>query len=154
MSWHEIRRYYRRHEAAILRAGANAWGLDPYQWEFEAGISLTPIERMFWYDVRNAGVVLYPQYPVGRFFVDFANPAAKVAIECDGAQFHMDTERDAERQAAIEALGWSVFRITGSDCCKDDAFDDEGRRVALSPGVVLLAKVRKSHSIRIGRTAA
>jgi hypothetical protein len=64
-------------------------------------------------------MVMYPQYPVGRYFVDFANPAAKVAIECDGKRWHTDKERDAQRQGEIEALGWVVYRISGRDCFTD-----------------------------------
>lgn len=35
---------------------------------------MTPIERWLWADIRHADAVFYPQYPVGNFFVDFANP--------------------------------------------------------------------------------
>lgn len=149
-NWDRVRRYYRRHGQSILDAGANSWGLDPYQWEFEAKIELTPIERMFWFDVRAEGVVLYPQYPVGRFFVDFGNPVARVAIECDGALWHVNAARDAERQAELEAMGWSVYRITGSDCWRDDIEDENCTRVVeVSPGRQLLRKVCAEHDIAL-----
>jgi REase_MTES_1575 len=152
--WSRIARYYAKHNAVILAAGPNAWGLDPYQWEFEGEIKLSPIERMFWFDVRACGVVLYPQYPVGRFFVDFANPAARVAVECDGAAYHQDPERDGERQAEIEAMGWLVLRIVGSDCYRDDSLrvDESGRSTySGSPGRDLLKAVCERRDIRISR---
>ena len=76
--WGRIRAYYQGHEQALLTERADRWALDPYEWAIDAGITLTPIEEALWHDLRQAGVVMYPQYPVGRFFVDFANPKAKV----------------------------------------------------------------------------
>jgi very-short-patch-repair endonuclease len=119
--WDRIRAHYKRHEAAIKAAGASAWGIDAYAWDHNADIRLTPIEAWLWSDIRAIGAVLYPQYPVGRRFVDFGNPVAKVAIECDGAKFHQDKEADAKRQGEIEALGWTVYRLTGRECRTDDA---------------------------------
>lgn len=153
LRWRRIAAYYRAHVGEILNAGQNHWGIDPYQWEFEGGIWLTPIERLFWNDIRCEGVVLYPQYPVGRFFVDFANPCARVAIECDGAAYHQDKERDATRQREIEASGWRMWRLTGSQCARDD-YDDEdeyGRaRHFVSPGRQLLREIVAQHDISVG----
>lgn len=122
-----IAEFYRRHERDILDAGQD-WGMDPYAWEFVAGITLTPIESALWEFIRLENAVLYPQYPVRGFFVDFGNPVAKVAIECDGAAYHRDAERDAWRQALIEDLGWTVYRIGGRACLDDDVEceDDQG----------------------------
>lgn len=116
--WDRIRAHYKRHEAAIQAAGASEWGIDAYAWEEVA--RMTPIEAWLWADIRAIGAVLYPQYPVGRRFVDFGNPVAKVAIECDGAKFHQDKEADDKRQREIEALGWTVYRVTGRECRTDD----------------------------------
>lgn len=129
--WDRIRAFYREHKEEILTAPAHQWGVDPYSWEEEAGVSMTPIESALWQDMRTIGAVLYPQYPVGRYFVDFGNPVAKVAIECDGAAYHTDKARDAARQRDIEALGWAVYRITGRACLTDysECEDDHGRLV-------------------------
>jgi very-short-patch-repair endonuclease len=103
-----------------IEAWVNEWGMDPYEWDQRGtGIKLTPIEAALWHDIRAEACVLYPQLPVGRFFVDFGNPAAKVAIECDGAAWHTDEAKDKARQAEIEHMGWTVYRITGSDCFTD-----------------------------------
>lgn len=116
-----IRVHYGRWRKAILAAPKNEWGIDPYAWD-AAGFVLTPIEAALWHDIRSADAVFYPQYPVGRFFVDFGNPVARVAIECDGRAYHQDADRDKRRQREIEAMGWTVYRLTGSECRTD--FDE------------------------------
>lgn len=125
-----VRAHYKRHHAAIM-SSPDDWFDDAYSWGHEACIVLTPIEQALWHDIRAERLVLYPQYPVGRFFVDFGNPVWQVAVECDGARWHVDAEKDADRQQQIEALGWSVYRITGRDCMTDaeEADDDLGRTV-------------------------
>ena len=125
-----IRAFYRRHEAGIL-ANRDDWYDDPYLWNSEGRIELTPIESALWHDIRAEGLVLYPQYPVGRFFVDFGNPVWKIAIECDGKAWHRDGERDAKRQADIERMGWTVYRAPGRLCVTDvsETDDDKGRSI-------------------------
>ena len=141
-----IRQFYGMADADIKRAGAAEWGMDTY--EVDWLMLFTPIENALWYDIRMAGAVLYPQYPVLNYFVDFGNPVAKVAIECDGAAFHQDTERDATRQRAIEAAGWTVYRITGRDCKTD--FDEQERTAGAARQ--LINEVVQRH--RIGRKAS
>jgi hypothetical protein len=121
--WADIRRHYHGARPAILAARANEWAIDPYAWN--GLIWLTPIEEWLWADIRQAGAVFYPQYPVGLVFVDFANPKAKVAIECDGAAFHQDKAKDAARDRLLESQGWTVYRLTGKACRTE--FDDETR---------------------------
>ena len=64
------------------------------------------------------------QHPIldrtGRFVakVDLAVPAWKLVLEYDGQEFHGPRRKhlDAARQARIEALGWTVIRVTGGIC--------------------------------------
>jgi hypothetical protein len=112
----EIKDFYQARTPDILAAGKRQYGLDPYSWEDL--VTLSPIEWRIWQDIRELGLVMYPQYPVSGFFVDFANPVAKVAIECDGKEFHQDVEADRRRQAIIESHGWTVYRFTGRQCCE------------------------------------
>ena len=44
------------------------------------------------------GLPFYPQYPIGKYFVDFADPVKKIVIECDGKKYHQDKEKDKRRQ--------------------------------------------------------
>ena len=95
---------------------ANAWSefIDPST--LTATFPMTPIENAIWEQIRELGAVFYPQYPVDRFFADFANPVARVAIECDGVQFHKDAERDQVRDDRFRDFGWKVYRIPGRLC--------------------------------------
>ena len=121
MDFDVIKKHYETSKKEIFMYGKNEWGIDPYAWD--ELYTLSPIERALWHDIRSIDCVLYPQYPVGGYFVDFGNPVAKVAIECDGKAFHIDKVKESIRQQNIEALGWTVYRISGSDCIKD--FDEE-----------------------------
>lgn len=79
----------------------------------------SPIEDMTWQAIRCFGAApFYPQYPVDRFFVDFGNPALKIAIECDGHDYHLDKEKDNKRDERLFELGWKVYRIPGKDCVR------------------------------------
>lgn len=119
--WDAIRRHYKKADVFILKKQKNEWAIDPYAWN--GLIYLTPIEQALWCDIRQVGCVLYPQYPIAGFFVDYANPVAKVAIECDGKYWHLDAEKDEKRDKKLSDMGWTVYRITGSDCMTEQ--DDE-----------------------------
>ena len=113
--WTAIRAHYRLYGKEILSSPKNEWAIDPYLWD-SGMLRMTPIESALWADIRDAGAILYPQYPVLGFFVDFANPVAKIAIECDGAAYHLDREKDAARDDLLNSAGWRVYRISGRDC--------------------------------------
>ena len=124
----------------------------PYSWE-STGLQMTPIEAWLWGDIRCVGSVLYPQYPVGGFFVDFGNPVAKVAVECDGHDFHLDKAKDDRRDAALRALGWTVYRFTGSECKEDTSehYDDNGNLVIkASETYRRIADLTLRHGILVG----
>jgi len=119
--WSRIREFYKSLESLIAAESPNEWACNPYAWE-DLEVILTPIEAWLWHDIRSMDLVLYPQYPINGVFVDFANPKAKVAIECDGEAFHTDKQKDEARDSSLRALGWRVYRITGRDC--RDGVDD------------------------------
>lgn len=80
----------------------------------------SPIELDFWLSVRSfGGCPLYPQYPVGNYFSDFGHPGPKIAVECDGKQWHQDKEKDDCRDEDFMRMGWTTFRITGADIFKN-----------------------------------
>lgn len=125
--------YYQHHEQAIIEAAKKCVGryydAYPIQWE----TVLSPIELHLWYIIRCTGrVVLYPQYPVGPYFADFANPYLKIVVEVDGKEYHQDKERDNRRDAEMKANGWTVFRLTGAEvyksidleCCYEEEAED------------------------------
>lgn len=156
--WKAIRRFYSSNLDCIMRAGPSDWGVDPYSWDFELGVEMTAIEDAIWCEIRNVGCVMYPQFPVGRRFVDFGNPCVKVAIECDGADFHGDPDADMAREQEIEALGWRIYRISGSDCmritrvreCKETGVAS----IIPSPGHKLVRLIADRYGIRCAPTRA
>lgn len=110
----DIRHAYKQFEARIKAGGADWMEFEPYTVGDWAAI-FTPIEQAVWGDIRASGMPLWPQLPVGRFFVDFGNPVARVAIECDGQDYH-DAIRDSERDLELMKLGWTTYRIPGWRC--------------------------------------
>jgi len=111
-----IRRNYRTYQKEVDAGDASWMHGSPY--EIADWLPLfSPIEQMAWQDIRAAGLPLWPQLPVGRFFVDFGNPEARVALECDGKAYH-NTEKDAARDRELAKLGWTVIRVPGWRCNK------------------------------------
>jgi BirA family biotin operon repressor/biotin-[acetyl-CoA-carboxylase] ligase len=54
------------------------------------------------------------QLAIGPYFADFACRQAKLIVELDGGQ-HADSKRDRQRDASLEAKGWTVLRFWNSD---------------------------------------
>jgi very-short-patch-repair endonuclease len=62
------------------------------------------------------------QYPVGRYRIDFAWPAKRLALEVDGPH-HWRPDiavRDVARDAYLRAHGWLVLRIDDTDDTLED----------------------------------
>jgi very-short-patch-repair endonuclease len=85
-----------------------------------------------------AGLAPEPQYEVrvgARFLarVDFAWPAAKVALEYEGAYHFEDGQivRDDERIAELRAAGWIVIRISAADLRNLDTVVERVRQVLM-----------------------
>jgi very-short-patch-repair endonuclease len=87
----------------------------------------SPAEDIAWDIIIRYRVFLLPQFPVKRYFVDFANPFLKIAIEIDGKQWHKDTEKDKDRQSDMEQDGWRFVRFSAIDTMtsKEEAFENE-----------------------------
>lgn len=112
-NWDALRFHYDMAMPEIMDADPWVYGIDPYAWEEVPGmVNMTSIERLVWCDIRQIGLVMYPQVPVLNYFLDFANPVAKVAIECDGKDFH-DPIKDGERDARLAEIVWRVYRLPG-----------------------------------------
>lgn len=107
--WRETRRYYEscRH---LISGSKEALAIDPYAVNWMALFS--PIEYEAWNSLREYGLPFYPQYPISKYFADFADPHSSLVIECDGDAWH-DKSRDQTRDEAMKALGWQILRIPG-----------------------------------------
>jgi len=105
-SWKEreiIRNTYNSLDESCL--GRN----DPYIID----LKFSPIEYSMWYSLRIHSKTRYfrPEFPIGKYFADFADPIHKIVIECDGKEFHKDFKKDKIRQFEIEKMGWIVLRF-------------------------------------------
>ncbi len=133
---YQERKQLRAKYARLAQEGRGAWFRgDPYEvWDW--GMAFTPIEAAVWSDIRGAGLDLWPQLPVGRYFVDFGNPIARVAIECDGKDFH-DERHDSLRDLELSRSGWRVWRIPGGACLQEARDCPELRQVLEEVGTAL-----------------
>lgn len=107
----DIAAHYREASKSINEAAQDQWGCDIYAFDWLSMFSF--IENKAWQEIRSLGIVMYPQYPIGKFFVDFASPQKKIVIECDGVAYH-DKQKDDVRDQELIANGWTVYRIPGS----------------------------------------
>lgn len=125
--WKAIREMYSLHDY-------HSNGYDPYLTDWVR--LFTPIESSAWEAIRYRGLPFYPQYPIDRFFVDFADPDKKLIIDCDGKEFH-NAKSDGIRDEKLISLGWTVFRVSGAECIRyidppesDDSSERDMRRWA------------------------
>lgn len=89
----------------------------------------SPLEEKFHRHVASKNILLLRQYPVGKYFLDFAyfdnkssNPKFKIAIEIDGLKYHSyinQRENDYERQYFLMMNDWYVLRFTGRQVYKN-----------------------------------
>ena len=75
----------------------------------------SPLERDLHAALRERGIEAEPGVKVDRYRLDLAvrREGTMVDIECDGAPFHGEEERDAERDRALRGRGWTVVRFSG-----------------------------------------
>jgi very-short-patch-repair endonuclease/DNA polymerase III delta prime subunit len=84
----------------------------------------SPFEAAVASGLREKGWTVHPQIGVSAFRVDLGvvhpnRPGVYLAgVECDGAMYHSSAyarERDKIRQAVLEGLGWTLFRVWSTD---------------------------------------
>jgi very-short-patch-repair endonuclease len=107
--------YYNIFNDRILKAAERGKWFRPYFIDFTR--YFTPIEREAWNAIRSSRIILYPQYPVLNYFLDFGNPYLKIGLEMDGKEFH-NAEKDFIRDTKLLNEGWKIFRVTGSEAVR------------------------------------
>jgi very-short-patch-repair endonuclease len=78
----------------------------------------TDAEHRLWSRLRGRqldGAKFRRQFPIDRYFADFACVEAKLIVELDGSQHAARTDYDAERTRVLEACGWHVMRIWNNE---------------------------------------
>jgi hypothetical protein len=109
----KLRAQYKAYEQRIIALEVtDVYALWPYNWL----AYMSPIERNFFSWMRDHDMRGYwPQYPCGKYFMDFASPSAKICIELDGKEFHQDKAKDKIREDYIREQGYKVIRLTGKE---------------------------------------
>lgn len=79
----------------------------------------SPIEKYLWDALVHFGLDTKAkmQYEIGKYRIDIAFPDSRLAVECDGAQYHranqLQLERDQKRDKYLARKGWRTLRFEG-----------------------------------------
>lgn len=112
--WEKIQAYYElMHDEIIESSKKGVLGIDIYQFDWDPDWTKSPPEFSVWCSTRDHALPMYPQYPAVGYYLDFADPHRKIAIEVDGAAYH-DHDKDIIRDRRLADNGWVVYRIPAS----------------------------------------
>jgi len=77
---------------------------------------MSPIEYALHAAMAAEGLAPVPQVCIEGYYVDFAFPDVRLAVEADGAAYHAGErrQRDARRDSILRREGWTVKRFHGS----------------------------------------
>ena len=95
-----------------------------YFMHFGKVLAVGPVDRA---DYPTTYSALIPQAKVHVYRLDFAvlGEGIKIAVECDGHDFHERTKEqaahDRKRDRFLASHGWTVMRFTGSEIYRDAA---------------------------------
>jgi very-short-patch-repair endonuclease len=70
---------------------------------------LNTVQLNLYNDIKLVGLLLYPYYPIGEYFIDFGNPFAKVGIEILYKNGGLENKQD--RLNFFKENGWTVYTI-------------------------------------------
>lgn len=76
----------------------------------------SPIELRLYDALSLNGYYVKTQVSCGKYRIDLALPTYKIAIECDGHQYHSTSEQkahDRRKNAYLRQQGWKVLRFSG-----------------------------------------
>jgi very-short-patch-repair endonuclease len=84
----------------------------------ERNQKLSKLEIKFVEAFREAGVEIAPIHAVGIYCIDIAIPAAKIAVEIHGGNWHLSAKKqrqDALKLFALSRKGWLVIYLWWHD---------------------------------------
>ncbi|MDQ0257954.1 very-short-patch-repair endonuclease [Evansella vedderi] len=82
----------------------------------------SPIESRLYEALKRNGYPVSTQVREGPYSIDIALRGARIAIECDGKDYHSSPsqkERDRKRDAFLRRRGWKVLRFSGKRIYRD-----------------------------------
>ena len=106
----------------------------------------SPIEEYLWdaLEREELSFMARRQFPIGPYKIDFAFLNAKLAVECDGAEYHranqLQLEHDQKRDKYLARKGWRTLRIEGIAIRRDIVYCIERIKKALGdllPGALV-----------------
>lgn len=106
----EIMRCYELLMPYILERKSNY--INPYILDWQSYLNTN--EFSVFAACRCIGVSFYPQFSVGKYCLDFANPYYRIGIEVDSNTYHT-YEKDLKRDTELRKLGWKIYHLTSSE---------------------------------------
>jgi very-short-patch-repair endonuclease len=79
------------------------------------GRGYTQIERIVARMLGSLGLAYNYNVRIGSKWPDFSIPEHSLIVEADGERWHQDKVKEAERDAHLEALGWTVLHLTETE---------------------------------------
>jgi len=81
----------------------------------------TNIEKKLHDELVRRGIEFEFQFPTrSGFIIDFAFPGKRLAVECDGAAWHVPgNRRDRFRDFILRRGGWTILRFTEQEILSD-----------------------------------
>lgn len=95
---------------------------EPIAVDYERLRTESPIERRLYDALQLRDYYVQTQVPCGKYRIDLALPAYKIAIECDGRAYHSTPEQrahDRRKDAYLRKHGWKVLRFSGRMIYRD-----------------------------------
>lgn len=74
------------------------------------------IETRLYDALKQAGYTVHTQYLIAGYIVDLVLKRERIAIECDGAQYHSSPDQkrnDQKKSWVLSKAGWKVLRFSG-----------------------------------------
>ena len=103
----------------------------------------TRSEEWLWRRLSGSktGFAFRRQLVIGEHIVDFACTKVRLVVEVDGSDHAERARHDAQRDRALEQLGWSVLRLPDHDVLQD--LDAVVARIAEAAGHAAEARLTR-----------
>lgn len=96
----QVSEWYCNNSPSIMRAPG--FGIDKYRIPYLD--SLSAVHRMLFDECSAEGLVMYPWFPVGEYFVELGNPRTQIAIV-----FGTDEATKLKADAIQKSHGWTIY---------------------------------------------